>query len=107
MSTENPRSKRKTFWSETLFTGKDVCLNCGKTIDYEVEIGFIATKEEFKLKELDLYEHTEKYVFCSECGTDVTRMYELGMKRIVGTVVDSEDDDLEDMLNGADEEYAT
>lgn len=79
------------YWSEIVSLGS-VCMGCGQKINYDQDIAFVGVQEPMSANPSPAeLEGVERFLLCSDCGTNVERLVELGIKRIVDIEFDDPD----------------
>jgi hypothetical protein len=81
----------KFYWPGVGEKEPKICMSCGEDIDFNFEVGIMGIKENLTLREAERNkDNVEIIIFCSECGTNLELLYTLGIKRMVGTLEDSD-----------------
>jgi len=95
----SPMAHRPVYWSETVHPSS-ICMGCGEKINYDEEMALVAVQEPLSSRpsEEDL-EGVQRFLLCPECGTNVDKLVELGIKRIIDLEIEDpnspDDEDLE------------
>jgi len=67
-------------------------MGCGKKINYDEEIALVAVQVPLSASPSpEELEGVETFLLCPSCGTDVDKLVELGMKRIIDLEVEDPD----------------
>lgn len=96
--------KAKQYWtSQIQKTGSDICLNCGLEIDYGKTVAIMTSRVKVDINATDEEKAmSETFYFCPDCGTDLDRLHELGMKSFLG-LNHGPSGDMKAMLEDAEE----
>lgn len=84
-----PMARRAlAYWSDSIHHGS-ICLGCGKNINYDEEIALVAVQVPLPAHpSKEELEGVEKFPLCPDCGTNVDRLVQLGMRRIIDLEVE-------------------
>lgn len=76
------------YWSDTVHPST-ICMGCGKKIDFDQEIALVAVQVRLPANPSpEELAGVQRFLLCPSCGTDVDRLVELGIKRIIDLEVE-------------------